>query len=101
MLIAEIRFELVCLLHCRSNKLKIIAPKWNNGFELIDACYSVSDIHDYIDYIIKKQETLSTNSLINIYIDRINNRFVFELNDGYKLEHQTSETMKLFRTTKN
>ena len=34
-----------------NNKLKIIAPTWNDEFELPDASYSVSDIWDYIEYI--------------------------------------------------
>ena len=30
------------------NKLKIVAPTWNDDFELLDGSYSVSDIQDYI-----------------------------------------------------
>ena len=56
-----------------------------------NGCYSVSDIQDYIDYIIKKHETVPTNPLIYTYINRINNR----------LELHTPETMKLFDSTKN
>ena len=41
----------------KSNKLKIIAPTWNDEFELQDGSYSVSDIQDYIEFIIKKHET--------------------------------------------
>ena len=32
----------------KNNKLKIIAPIWNDEFELPDSSYSVSDIQDYI-----------------------------------------------------
>ena len=39
-----------------SNKLKIIVPEWNDEFELPDGFYSVSDIHAYIEYIIKIHE---------------------------------------------
>ena len=39
---------------CKNNKLKIIVPTWNDEFELPDCSYSVSDIQDYIEYIIKK-----------------------------------------------
>ena len=38
---------------CKNNKLKIIAPIWNNDFELLDGSYSVSYIQDHIEYIIK------------------------------------------------
>ena len=34
----------------KNNKLKIIAPKWNDEFELPYGSYSVSDIQAYIEY---------------------------------------------------
>ena len=40
----------------KNNKLKIIAPTWNNEFELPDSSYSVSDIQDYVEYIIKNMK---------------------------------------------
>ena len=39
----------------KSNKFKISAPIWNEEFELPDGLYSVLDIQDYFQYIIKKQ----------------------------------------------
>ena len=66
-----------------------------------DGTYSVSDIHDYTEDIIKKHETLTANPSIHVYINRINNRLVFKIKDGYKLELQMRETMKLFGRTKN
>ena len=69
----------------KSNKLKIVAPTWNDEFKLTDASYSVSDIQDYIEYIIKKHETLTTIPPIHVYINRINNRVVFKIKDVYKL----------------
>ena len=65
-----------------------------------DGCYSVSDTQDCIEYIIKKYETLTTIPPIHVYINKINNRLVFKIKDGYKLELQTPETMKLFGSTK-
>ena len=85
----------------KNNKLKIIAPRRNNKFESPDFSYSVTDIQDYIELIIKKHETFPTNPPIHIYINRINNRLVLKIKDGYKLELQTPETMKLFGSTKN
>ena len=35
-----------------------------------------------------------------MYVKKINNRLVLKRKDGYKLESQTSETMKLFVRTK-
>ena len=41
----------------------------------------MTDIQDYIEYIIKKQETSTTIPPIHVYINRINNRLVFEKKD--------------------
>ena len=38
----------------KNNKFKILAPAWNEEFELPDAPYSVSDIQGYLKYILKK-----------------------------------------------
>ena len=62
--------------------------------------FIVSDIKDYIEFIIRKHETLTTIPPIHVYIIRISNRLVFKIKDGYKLELQTSETMKLFGSSK-
>ena len=59
---------------------------WNDEFELPDGSYFVSDIQDYIEYIIKKYETLTAIPPIHVYIKRLNNRLVFKKKDGYKLE---------------
>ena len=58
----------------KNNKLKLIAPTWNDEFELPDGFYSLSEIQDYIKYTIKIHNTLLTNHIILIYINRINNR---------------------------
>ena len=34
------------------------APAWNDEFVLPDVSYSISDIQDYFEYIIKKQTIL-------------------------------------------
>ena len=84
----------------RNNKLKIIAPPWNDEFELPHGS-SASDLQDYMEIIIKKHETLTTISSIHVYIKRINNRLVFKLKYGLdNLELQTSETIQLFGSTK-
>ena len=82
----------------KNNKLNLIAAECNNEFELPDG--SVSDIQDYIEYIMKKQETLSTNPPVHIYINRINNALMFKINNRHKLELRTPEAMKLFGSTK-
>ena len=60
----------------------------------------MSDIQDYIEYIIKNHQTLTTVPPIHVYIYRINNRLMFKIKDGYKLELQISKIMKLFGSTK-
>ena len=41
-----------------NNKFKISVPTWNKAFDLPDASYNISEIQDYIEYIIKKHETI-------------------------------------------
>ena len=65
-----------------------------------DGLYSVSDIQDYIAFIVKKHETLTTIPPFHVYINIIDDRLVFKIKDGYKLELQMPETMKLFGSTR-
>ena len=37
----------------KNNKFKISAPTWNEEFELPDGSYSMSDIQDCIEYVLK------------------------------------------------
>ena len=46
-----------------NDKFKISAPTWNDKFELPNEWYSVSDIQDYSEYILKKHR--ENNKLIN------------------------------------
>ena len=50
-----------------SNKLKISAPTWNQTFDLTDGSYSIDDMLDYFESIIKKHETLTDNPSINFF----------------------------------
>ena len=83
-----------------NNKFKISAATWNGTFDLPDGSYSIADIQDYFELIIKKHETLSENSSIQIYPNKIKNRIVFKIKSSYKLELSTPEMMKLLRSTK-
>ena len=84
-----------------NNKFKISATTWNETFDLPDGSYNISEIQDYIEYIIKKQETIGENAPILIYANTINNRIVFKIKSGYKLELLSKETMKLLGSTKD
>ena len=80
-------------------KFKISAPTWSETFDLPDGSYTIDDIQDYFESIIKKHET--DNPPIKIYLNKIKNRIVFKIKAGYKLELLTPETMKLLGSTKN
>ena len=54
-----------------NNKFKISAPTWNDGFDLPDGSYSVSDIQYYFEYIIKTHETIADNSPVQIYVNKL------------------------------
>ena len=84
-----------------NNKFKISAPTWNETFDLPDGLYNISEIQDYIEYIIKKHETIGEDAPILIYANTINNRIVFKIKSRYKLELLTKETMKLLGSTKD
>ena len=83
-----------------NNKFKILAPTWNETFDLPDGSYNISEIQDYIEYIIKKHETIGENAPILIYTNTINNRIVFKIKSRYKLELLSKETMKLLGSAK-
>ena len=83
-----------------NNEFKISGPTWNDTFDLPDGSYSIEDIQDYFEFIIKKHETLTENPPIQIYPNRTKNRIVFKIKTGYKLELLVSETTKLLGTTK-
>ena len=83
-----------------NNKFKISASTWNDAFDLPDGSYTIFNIQDYFEYIIKKNETLTENPQIQIYPNKIKNRIVFKIKTGYKLELLPPETMKLLGSTK-
>ena len=46
-----------------NNKCKISAPTWNDEFQLPDELYSISDIQDYFEYILKEKHNGSIDNL--------------------------------------
>ena len=56
---------------CSNNKLKFSAPTWNDTFDLLDGSYSIADIQDYFEFIIKKHETYSENPPVQIHPNKI------------------------------
>ena len=61
-----------------NNKFKISAPTWNDTFDLPDGSYSIEDIQDYFEFIIKKHETLTEDPPVEIYPNKIKSRIVFK-----------------------
>ena len=54
-----------------NNKFKISAPTWNDKLELPDGLYSVSNIPDYFEYILKKHRENIDKPSVQIYINEI------------------------------
>ena len=100
---------------CNNNELKISAPTWNDEFELPNGSYSLSDIQDYFEYILKKHgedidsdsdsdtdtDTNTNKPSVQIYVNKIENRVTFKIKNGYTLELLTPETMKLLESPEN
>ena len=68
-----------------NNKFKISAPIWNDKLELPDGSYSVSDIQDYFEYILKKHGENTDKPSVQIYVNKIENRVTFKLKMGIAL----------------
>ena len=47
-----------------NNKFKISAPTWNDEFNLPDESYSVFDIQDCFEYIIKNMKLSQTQTIL-------------------------------------
>ena len=69
-----------------NNKFKISAPTWNDKFELPGGSYSVSDIQDYFEYILKKDWENTDKPPLQIYLNKIENRVTFKIRNGYGIK---------------
>ena len=70
-------------------------------FELPDGSYSISNIQDYFDYILKKHSENIDNPSIRIYVNKIENRIIFKIKNGYYLKLLTPETKNLLGSTES
>ena len=82
-----------------NNRYEISASTGNDTFDLPNSLYSIFDIYDYFEFIIKKHETLTENTPIQIYLNEIKNRILFKIKTGYKLLFSFPETMKFLGST--
>ena len=81
--------------------LVFIASTWNDKFESPHGSYSVSDIQDYFEYILKKHGENTDNPSIKICVNKTENRIMFTIKSRYFLELLTPDTVKLPGSTKN
>ena len=51
-------------------------------------------------YIVKKHETIADDPPVQIYVNKIKNRIVFEIKTGYRLELLSPETMELLGSSR-
>ena len=84
-----------------NSKFKISTPTWSDEYELPDGSYSISDIQYYFEYILKKHSESVDNPSIRIYVNKIENRITFQIENGSYLEFVTPETMKLLVSTES
>ena len=82
-----------------NNKFKTSTPRWNNKFGLLDGSYSISDIQDYFEHILKLVSEKIDNP--SIRMNKIENRITFKIKTGYYLELLTPGSMKLLQITEN
>ena len=68
-----------------NKQFNISATTWNDEFDSPDGSYSVSDIQDCFEYIIKRHETIADNPPVQMYVNKIKNRIIFKIKAGYKL----------------
>ena len=84
-----------------NNRFKISSPTWKDEFELPNGSYSISDIQDCFEYILKKYGEDIDKPSVQMFVNKIENRVTFKIKNGYSLELLTPETMKLLGSTKN
>ena len=63
--------------------------------------YSISDIQDYFQYILKNHGENTINPSLRIHVNKIESRITFKIKKGYYLELLTRKTMKLLGRTKS
>ena len=85
----------------KNDKFKLSGLTWSDEFELPDGSYSISDIQDYFEYILKKHSESVDHPPIEIFVSKNGNRITFKIKNGYYLELLTPETMNLLGSTES
>ena len=68
---------------------------------MFDGSYSLSDIQDYFEFVLKNREENIDGPSVQIYVNKIENRITCKIKKGYSLKLLTPETMKLIGSTEN
>ena len=63
--------------------------------------YSIPDIQDYFEYILKNHGENTITPSLRIHVNKIESRITFKIKKGYYLELLTPKTMKLLGSTKS
>ena len=79
----------------KNNNFKILAPRWNEKFDLSDEPYFVPDIQDYFEYMLKKPRERIDNPSIISHVNKIENKIISKIKRRYYLKFLTPEIMKL------
>ena len=83
-----------------NNKFKISAPPWSDELDLPDGSYSISDIQDYFEYIIKKHETIADDPLVQIYLNKIKNGIFLKNKDRLYIKTFIRRNNEIIRNLK-
>ena len=81
--------------------MKILAPTWNDKFELPDGSYSISDIQHCFAHILNKHGENIDNPSVKIHSNKKENRIIFKMKTGFYRDLLIYETMKLNGSTEN
>ena len=68
---------------------------------MLDGLYSILNIQDYFEYVLKKHGENIDNPPVQIYVNKTENKYILKIKDGYSLELLTPEKMKLLGSTKS
>ena len=60
-----------------NNPFTISAHTWSEEFKTPDRSYSMSDIQDYFEYILKRHSENVDNPSIKVYVNKVENRVTF------------------------
>ena len=82
-----------------NNKFKISAPTWAIRLMCLMVLSQLLLFKIILNILLIKHETIANVSPVLIYVNKINNRIVFKIKSGYKLELLSKEAMRLLESS--